>query len=103
LPSTSVEDGNPGRMNLFFDESRFAVGVTATVTATPANYGERRRTKRASVKYRPDVGERPQTVTDGLKVALGTAVPVGSRAGAFWVVKEKRWTAWRSSHDVVAK
>jgi len=37
-----------------------------------ANVGERRRTKRASLKYGADVGERPRTVTDGLKVALKT-------------------------------
>ena len=34
--------------------------------------GERWRTKRAGMKYAADVGERPRTVTDGLKVALKT-------------------------------
>ena len=38
-----------------------------------ANVGERRRTKRTSVKYSADVGERPRTMADGSKVALKTA------------------------------
>ena len=37
-----------------------------------ANVDERQRTKRDGVKYGADVGDRPRTVADGLKVALKT-------------------------------
>ena len=49
-----------------------AKSVTATVTATTANYGERWRTTRISVKYSADVGERPRTVVNSRAAGLKT-------------------------------